>query len=371
MKHLLTFIFTCIILALSSVLLADSIITITGEKVEGKILKETKTSIDIETGPGIVITLEKKNIEKVIKSDETAPEPTPNTDTAATEPAVKESIFQLKDGMKIAGVIELNSIKVDTEYGVLNIPVNDIIRIRIGKKCDKQLIEKIADLIEKLGSPDFKVREEAANGLKKLGPIAATELRNAAKSSDVVIKTTSEEILTSLIGREEEIVPDEDIIETVQFTAVGDVNIQIFEIKTKYGKITIKKQDLGEIIIPTRSDVSIVETVAAAMGFQETKISVSAGDKITIKATGTISYGVGGLTFSPDGGGRQLLPVSEDGYPCGTLLGRIGSNGQIFKIGSNYTDTVNSNGVLYLKIATFDPDDFIGEYKVEIQVKSK
>jgi hypothetical protein len=136
----------------------------------------------------------------------------------------------------------------------------------------------------------------------------------------------------------------------------------------------IKKQNVVEVDVCARAESSKTIAVTPLTGFAVTKVNVSAGDSIVIKASGVISYGHGGFTFSPDGGGREMMvPPTDEGFPCGTLLGRIGASGKLFKVGSNYAGTADRSGELQLKIAVFeiDPGEFVGEYKVEITVGGK
>jgi hypothetical protein len=365
-------VFLC--LSLPTALFADTVVTNTG-RIEGKVVEETQEYLKVETAPGVVVTVNKGDVKEIIRSaapagEEPKPAQSDTTKAEVAKPAEPTFLFLLKDGTKIVGTVRFSSVTVTTDFGVLKVPAKDIRRIGIGKKCDKELLTKIAGLIENLGSSDFKVREQATEDLIRLGPVAASELRNAAKSSDVEIKTRAEKILASFVGREEEATPDDDVIETVKFTAVGTVEIQVFDLTTKYGAMSIRKQDVAGVCVSALNELSKVVTVSPLMGFVETKITVSAGDSIVIKASGVISYGPGGFTFTPDGGGRQMMPMTDEGFPWGTLVGRIGSSGKLFKVGSNYSGTADASGELQLKITTYNAEEFSGEYKVEIIVGS-
>jgi hypothetical protein len=86
-------------------------------------------------------------------------------------------------------------------------------------------------------------------------------------------------------------------------------------------------------------------------------LTVAIGDKITITASGTITF-AGAEAASPDGhpgghltvGGRSLL---VPGAPSHTLVGRIGSSGSLldisgFLVGSSFSQTATQSGTLYL-----------------------
>jgi YVTN family beta-propeller protein len=92
-------------------------------------------------------------------------------------------------------------------------------------------------------------------------------------------------------------------------------------------------------------------------------IDSSLNRSLTITATGSIGFGVGvsngpaglaqfaGVFTNPDGS-----KVTLNG---GSLVGKIGANGNVFSIGTSTTITPNISGILYLGI--FDEDSFYGD----------
>jgi vacuolar-type H+-ATPase subunit H len=117
------------------------------------------------------------------------------------------------DGTYVVGKIEIDEFKVETEYGTLTVPREELIRVKIGKNANKELKEKITSLIEQLGDEEFKAREEASKKLSKLGKVALQELRTAVKSEDIEVRTRAEklvkEIVSSMGADTEEILDDE------------------------------------------------------------------------------------------------------------------------------------------------------------------
>ena len=87
------------------------------------------------------------------------------------------SQLSCKDGAFIIGRIDIDKFEIETEYGKLVVPRDQIIKIRIGKNADKDLKKKITGLIEKLGHEEFKEREDATKELGGLGLVALEELR--------------------------------------------------------------------------------------------------------------------------------------------------------------------------------------------------
>lgn len=81
-----------------------------------------------------------------------------------------------------------------------------------------------------------------------------------------------------------------------------------------------------------------------------TNVSLSSGAELNISASGQIGYDSSSDTCGPDGlsssKGSPPLP-NQNGA---SLIGKIGENGNPFFIGSSYSSTVSSSGILYLSI---------------------
>jgi len=112
--------------------------------------------------------------------------------------------------------------------------------------------------------------------------------------------------------------------------------------------------------------------VPAAQPWTNTGINVTAGQAVTITATGKIY--AGSLAFDPYDTPDGQSKVSTDGYtcvggsgmggkflapglPCWSLVGRIGQSGTIFEVGSSKSFTANSSGELYLGVN----DNYLGD----------
>lgn len=81
-----------------------------------------------------------------------------------------------------------------------------------------------------------------------------------------------------------------------------------------------------------------------------TNVNLVSGAELSISASGQIGYDSSSDTCGPDGlsssKGSPPLP-NENGA---SLIGKIGSNGNPFYVGSSYSGTVSSPGILYLSI---------------------
>lgn len=302
-----------------------------------------------------------------------AQEQPPKEETPTPKP--KESLSQvyLKDGTFVVGEIKIDSLKVTTAYGVLTVPKDQVIRIRIGKNADKELKTKIENLIKQLGDTEFKVREEATKQLSELGAVALAELKEATKSEDVEVKTRAEklarQIEQSATPETEEVIDDNEV-QTTKFAIRGTLEIESFEIKTKHGPLTVLKKDVKSIVIGEQSFVTKTVTVDANSwapgGMADSGVEVKKGDTINITATGSIFIRNWGMSVPPDGDPNNTYLSN---LPMGALVGRIGLNGSLFKIGASYKMTADRDGKLYLGVAIRERSSLSGDFKVKVTIE--
>jgi hypothetical protein len=107
---------------------------------------------------------------------------------------------------------------------------------------------------------------------------------------------------------------------------------------------------------------------------KSTKVEVRKGDRISIRAEGSVTWAAWGNIFSgPDGLPNQGL---WNEFNCGTLIARIGDDDHYIKIGSRAEFVAERPGVLYLAIAMQDSYAtnttyaWPGDYKTRITIKS-
>ena len=174
-----------------------------------------------------------------------------------------------------------------------------------------------------------------------------------------------------------------DTVVTTDFTVLGKVQPQEFTIDSKYGPLKIALGDIVRAERETgtreslRKSVTVSGNSLAQRGFKGTGIRVQAGDKIVLKAEGSIVLTPWGTNAqsSPDGMPNYGWYVANQ-IPCGSLVGRIGEKGQVMKLGSSITFVAKTAGVFQLAIGMPDGqsgegNQFPGEYKVNIRVVPK
>ena len=107
--------------------------------------------------------------------------------------------------------------------------------------------------------------------------------------------------------------------------------------------------------------------IYAYRDWQSTGVRVHTGDLVSIRARGTWSY-TPDEYHGPEGHRRYSAPgfYPVPGIPGGALIGRIGTDGDLFYVGRGIRRRVVSSGQIYLRI----DDDILSDNEgvVEIQV---
>lgn len=298
----------------------------------------------------------------------------------STEPAE----VQLLDGSAIRMVILQQHIEVKTDYGLLNVPIKDVIKIDFGIHLPDGLEGKIAQAIEKLGDENYKVREAALKELIDWGPQAYPQLVGAAKSD---VNEVAKRVAMALQKIRLKHAPDklrlrfEDVVVTTKFTMAGRIMTpQVKARNETIGELSLDLTRLRLIRWTVPSIETIVTVDAAKHGsapnqWMDAGFETQPGSAIQITASGSVDLRAGlgagkGLFTTPKGYGAGGFggPAGVMGdYRPGCLLGKIGEDGAPFVIGESHEITPTREGKLYLHIVPSHYGcDSAGTYKVKI-----
>jgi len=298
--------------------------------------------------------------------------------------------LRLRDGSIIGGDLSIESITVKTEFGDLVVPIRRITAIEPGLNSYPELVARIRKLVEQLGADDYNQRERAQKELAELGDQAEQVLQQHHDDENAERKRRVGELLKAIAKRAEEQAllgePSEgrkswrleDTVVTPSFTMVGEITPKTFKVTSKYGPLSVALADVlkGERRTAKRDDVLGVATVnqqhLAPRGFHRTGLRVQRGDRVTV-------YAEGSLVMSPWGSNQSSSPDGNtyfgnyQGMPGGALIGRIGSSGQLKKIGARSTFVATADGELELAIAMMPQYanqgyQFPGQYKARIKI---
>ena len=278
-------------------------------------------------------------------------------------------MFHMRDGTRLAGIPAGEGIKVKTAYGILTVPMRELVRIRFCSSVDSNLSEKIAGLIQQLGHEEFDLREEATEKLTAIGLPALKALEKAQQSEDEEIKARAEKLVAQLEGNVEEpdedelhLVPlegEEDEVETSEFTIKGQIEEQNFMVKTRYGSLGFKRADILSIVfqepLVTRLSFDVPgATLAEKNSWFDSQADLAEGEEFRLKASGILTLAThNGTKCGPDGTRsiKRTPPPAFKGFPTGSLVGKIGKTGKPFLVGTDYEGVVEKKGRLFLGIS--------------------
>lgn len=350
-----------------------------------------------EAVPAAKPAAEAKPEDKNAKGDKPAEEQEPEPTPVPVVPLAPRFIrLHLQDGSVISGDLSISDITMTTTFGKLIIPIDKILSFSPGLSSNPKLNAEITTLIDQLGSDDYKAREQAHRDLVARGLRIRQQLSTRAADENAEIKRHIGDILKEFDQLEEEredadeptrndaALIAEDTVVTNEFTVIGKITPTEFTIDSKYGPLKVAISDIAkaerEVVAgkqTTRKSIDIQGTNLAVRSFKSTGIKLQVGDRLNIRADGTI-------ILSPWGNNAQSTPDGMPNYgwyipnqiPTGALCAKIGDKGTPFKVGRNYSTVVKSAGVLQLAVGM--PPEYSGEgyqfpgtFKAKIKVDPK
>jgi hypothetical protein len=301
--------------------------------------------------------------------------------------------LHLLDGSVISGDLSVSEIEIQTPFGKLVVPIDRIRSLKPGLDSYPKVLAEIETQIKNLASDDYKTREQAHKDLQAMGLKIRKELDRYAADENAEIKRHVGEIIKELDEQAEQAADEEtaaeqpwirlDTLVTSDFTVVGKVSPNEFQVTSKYGPLTVQLADLklGErqtaVRESLRKNVTVDGSNIAQRSFKSTGIRVEAGDKINLKAEGTVVMTPWGsnAAASPDGAPNYGWFVPNQ-IPGGALVAKIGDKGDVFKVGRQATFVAKNAGVLQLAIGiqaeyANQGYQYPGQYLVKLKVDPK
>lgn len=339
-------------------------------------------------------TPEKKETKDGDKTDEAKTEET-STAPALPKPDPDVIRLHLGDGSVVAGKLVLDDLLIETEFGRLSVPVAKVRNFTPGLESNPELDKRVNELIEALGGADFKARETAQRALLAMGIAIRAELQRREADGNAERVRRIREILTKLSEMADE--PEEgadptarqawirgDTVETDEFTVVGKIVQQSFTMESKYGTLSVRigdikaaRRELGIVEEQEiRKKLSVEGQYIAQTQFKDSKIRVQRGDKISITADGKIvmsPWGSASVTGPEGSTNYGTGSIGGQSFPGGTLVGRIGNSGKVFKVGTKAAVTADAEGSLMFGVVVHNSYarrgyTFPGNYDLSIRV---
>lgn len=296
--------------------------------------------------------------------------------------------LHLNDGSIISGKLGITTLAIDTRFGRLNVPIEQIRYIKPGIDSRPKLKEQVQGWIDQLASTNVEERKAASGQLAKLGasvlellrPLVHDASASRAAEARAIIEKISEELDMEMLDPTD--LSSQDVIATNAFTITGRIVPQSFALDSDFGNLTMALADVikadrdGGEPEEERKSLSVDQTNFVSRTMKSTGLRVVKGDRITIRATGQLSMTRwGNAVATPDGASNTGWYLNGKIYN-GALCLRIGSSGQITKVGNSLTITATESGILHLGIAmnpryASDGYQYPGEFKADVRVKKK
>jgi len=276
---------------------------------------------------------------------------------------------QLRSGTTLVGTLQPTEWRVTTAFGVLTVPVAEIRRVRFGRRSQPERLARVEESVKSRAAANPERRDHARAEIVQEGLFAVQSLREASKThDDPEVRRIATDILKEMDPSEEDVVPDDDQVDTVRFSVLGQIELEAFKVDVpELGPLVVRRGDVERVhsVAPDDSrKLTIGGSSVWPNGWLDTKIRVEKGEKLKISATGSILFPQWGQAFTPDGNQNMGM---MNGMMVGTLAGRVGSKGAMFRIGSNFNGAMPAAGTLELILmiqAQGQPSD--GEFTVVV-----
>jgi hypothetical protein len=281
------------------------------------------------------------------------------------------------DGSVVRMTLLQESIDVQTKYGKLTIPVNEIRKVEFGLHVPPDVQSQLTQSIKRLGSEVYKERDAAGKDLVQAGHFAFPMLQKASKSGDQEVAYRA----VSLIKQISERTPpellklgDEDVVHTIEFPVRGKILSQSIKAhSTHFGNVEIKLSELRVMNIRQHGGKAELIVDAGKHGsaldqWLDTGVIVDVAQRVIISGEGQVDLwpqGPGQYMAAPKG----YNTAGKGGqFMAGALVGKIGENGKTFYIGERYEGTSNEEGRLYVQIIPSPWNNAsTGNYRVRVQ----
>lgn len=283
-----------------------------------------------------------------------------------------EVIFN--DDSKLNMTSDMASVDLETKYGKLTIPLDDIQSIEFGLHYPEGSKSRIVKAINALESSTYKDRETAERELLYFGNWSYALVRDKHNTANEEGKRRIAKIMGMLerIYSDSMLHRDCDTIRTVNGCVIsGQLILDSWKMKSKFvGDVSVAVSGIKRIHVLSNLLTRQFSLDSAKYGdeWMETKVQVDTNIKLTVTCFGKIdlwpqtagTYVADPNGYSSNGRGNK--------YPAGIVLGKIGKDGEEFIIGSRYVGVPKTFGNLFVRIV---PNAWnttsMGSYKVEVK----
>jgi len=253
-----------------------------------------------------------------------------------------------------------------TFTGVAQAQENATLTLRNGDKVTGQLVD--------LGGVGFTMR---VNGTERNIPT------NDVSVIDFAGGTMTDADWNKLSGGDQVVMLKSGETVSGHLYDIGGTSPLKITFKTASGDREFSSNEIGRIVLARPSNAVATSgstanlqaptgngiTVSGKHAWTATGMTVRKGETLNFNATGEIQLSGDASDIASAYGAKSGRKATNSALPnvlAGALIGRVGSNGQPFAIGTGVPVTMPANGQLFLGVNDDGFDDNVGEFRVEI-----
>ena len=262
---------------------------------------------------------------------------------------------RLKDGSAVRGELKsIEPIVLKTSFGALKFPIEDIYQITHSQSGATADPARIAAAIKDFKGADRDKQRAAENLLDNAGDAGLDALFDLRGAAPAELKPRVDALLKRVLARKDPAGGGGgglDGVRTAKFEARGALQIESLKIASRLGDLTVKLSDVESIRWLAQGIQKSVDLdgETAMRDWFDSGVDVNLGESMSVSAVGHAVL-FGSVQSTPAGN-----PQNQDGaFAIGTLIGRIGGEGESFGIGDSKSWKPESSGRLYLRIYAGD-----------------
>lgn len=283
-------------------------------------------------------------------------------------------IAKMNNGDVLTGQTSIDSIQVKTKYGTLDLPSEVLNKVTFGIR---ETVVDTATILEALkqiqNDNNIELTKKNYNNLLSKGSSIIPIVKLFMDSDDFKVSSvkefTAENLLEVLLNKSELDISSamNDVVAFGENSRIeGKINLDTIVLQTTYGELNINRSKIVNLDFTVIQDANLLENTyklranknitgnANGKPWINSGIFVQKGDTLLLKSSGKIKLQtLSGGIFSPDGyfsGTKDKAYDSTAEIPYGSIVYKIGENGDQHKANSETTIIAERNGFIYLSI---------------------
>ncbi|MCZ6792924.1 MAG: hypothetical protein O7J95_04845 [Planctomycetota bacterium] len=271
----------------------------------------------------------------------------------------------LADNQALVGSFVEESLTVHTRYGVLNVPVAEVVQIHFRPRLDAESAAKLQKLVARIAAGEDG-SERILERLRRLGVRAYHELVKAKETADDAVGAQLEPLIDESRSRDGAYLEEFDEVVTERFTLRGLIVQPTLRFQCLAATLEIPCAEIVHVTfreLEVRKTWKVTPQHMETRGFLDTKHALRKGQKINLSASGSMVFN--GQTFGPGG----ISNHTWNGRRLGCLQWRVG--GGAWKVlNSNFEGKADQKGTLQLSVHVHNTGGS-GEFKVSLKTKKR